>query len=136
MDAPLNASSFSDKFGNVRSDGFALGLALRGGLAERTSGRYQDHLLVTLSQPLRINSGSAVLDVPVERTLDGEVIRTSEQVSLAPSGRELNARASYLVEAGKQASLEFVGQLRFQPNHDVNADTETLVGLVFRKALN
>ena len=77
-----------------------------------------------------------MLDVPVERTLDGEVIRTSEQVSLAPSGRELNARASYLVEAGKQASLEFVGQLRFQPNHDVNADTETLVGLVFRKALN
>ena len=91
---------------------------------------------MSVSQPLRVTNGTAVLDVPIERTVDGEVIKTNEWVSLVPSGREINARASYLVEADEKTSLEFLGQLRFQPEHDANAKTESLFGLVFRKALN
>jgi len=135
-----NASSLRSalvrSFDSIQSDGFAVGLAVQGGLAERTAGRYQDHLLVSVSQPLRVTNGTAVLDVPIERTVDGEVIKTNEWVSLVPSGREINARASYLVEADEKTSLEFLGQLRFQPEHDANAKTESLFGLVFRKALN
>jgi len=68
----------------------SFGLALRGGDVFTTS----DVLDLSLSQPLRIESGSARIDLPAGRTAYGEALRERIDASLEPSGRELDLRAS------------------------------------------
>jgi len=69
----------------------SFGIALRGSDVFTTS----DVLDLSLSQPLRIESGSARIDLPAGRTAYGEALRERIDASLEPSGRELDLRASY-----------------------------------------
>ncbi len=46
----------------------------------------RDLLTVGLSQPLRVEGGRATLSIPVGRTPEGEVARSSLQADLSPSG--------------------------------------------------
>ena len=126
-DASKVRSPLMHSFSDIKSDSFALGLAVNGLLSKKTS-RYQDHLMLTVSQPMRISSGSVVTDVPVGRTVDGEVIRESERLGLSPSGREIRAKASYVVQAEDKSSVQVVGQVRFQPDHKKDAESETILG--------
>jgi hypothetical protein len=57
--------------------------------------RGDDRLAFIVSQALRVIRGSARLDAPIGRAADGTNIRSSEQVSLAPSGREVDAVVQY-----------------------------------------
>jgi len=50
---------------------------------------------LALSQPLRVEQAAAQFDLPVGRTLDGQVIRQRQSVSLAPSGRQLNLEMAW-----------------------------------------
>ena len=45
---------------------------------------------VSLSQPLRVESGRALLDIPSGRTKAGDVIRSDLSAGLEPSGRQLD----------------------------------------------
>jgi len=131
-DASKVRSALMHSFTDLESDSFALGLAVNG-LMSKKSSRYQDHLMLTVSQPMRIRSGSVIADVPVGRTVDGEVIRESERVNLSPTGREIRAKASYVVQTEDKSSVHVVGQVRFQPDHNKEAETETILGLLYKK---
>lgn len=50
---------------------------------------------LALSQPLRVERARAQFDLPVGRTLDGQVIRASQRLSVAPSGRQTNLELAY-----------------------------------------
>ena len=78
---------------------------------------------VSLSQPLRIESGHAELRLPVGRTKSGEVVRDAVALGLEPSGRQVD------LELHWQRSLQS-GGLRLgavvsrEPGHRENEDPE------------
>lgn len=99
----------------IRSTAFGFGLAAEDMLG--TGGR----LTLTLSQPLKVTAGSARLDVPVGRALDGRVLRQSERASLAPSGSEHDLELGYRLPLRGGGSLSATGLVQFQPGHDADA---------------
>ena len=56
----------------------------------RTKLNERDTLNFALSQPVRIESGRAGVTIPVGRTVDGEVLKSSYSVDLEPSGRQID----------------------------------------------
>ncbi|MCP3664638.1 MAG: S8 family serine peptidase [Gammaproteobacteria bacterium] len=106
--------------GTLISDAFTMGA--------KWVGNRETGYNITLSSPLRVSRGSLSLQVPVGRTLDGQVVTAKRHVDLTPSGRELNLELSTKRQINK-------GQLRagvlfkHQPGHTASAATEA-VGIV------
>lgn len=113
----------------LRSDAFSLGVFTRGAFADA------DRLGFVLSQPLRTAAGAATLDVPVGRTLAGDVVRASERVGLVPSGREIDAEIQYAIAFGERQSLLLDLMLQLEPGHDADADPALVGGLRYRLQL-
>ena len=56
----------------------------------------QDKLILTVDQPIRIESGKLQLNVPTYRTKEKNVLFNSMNFNLDPSGREIHTKAQYL----------------------------------------
>ena len=56
----------------------------------RTKLNERDTLNFALSQPVRIESGRAEYTIPVGRTVEGEVLKSSGSADLEPSGRQMD----------------------------------------------
>lgn len=54
-----------------------------------------DTLMITIDQPMRIESGRMQLNVPAYRTKEKNVLFSSVNFNLDPSGREIHAKAEY-----------------------------------------
>lgn len=101
----------------LRTVGFSTGLRVAGAL------RGGDALTVSLTSPLRVESGSARLRVPRSRDLPGNISATLEPVSLEPAGRELALEASWQSPLGDHAGLGAWLSARRHPDHDPAAST-------------
>ena len=81
---------------------------------------------VSLSQPLRVENGQALLTLPSGRTTAGEVIRNTLAADVEPGGRQVDLALQW------QQPLE-LGQLRLgatlshEPGHRTNADAELIL---------
>ena len=81
---------------------------------------------VSLSQPLRVEGGQAVLTLPSGRTTAGEVIRNTLAADVEPGGRQVDLALQW------QQPLE-LGELRLgatvshEPGHRENADAELVL---------
>ena len=82
----IASSQFIDGISNLFTSAFRLE-------ASRSFFATGSTLRFSLSQPLRVESGSAALSFPNGRTQDGVVIGKSFSSSLAPSGRQLDLTA-------------------------------------------
>lgn len=120
----LGADSMLGDLGTVYADSWSMGLIRRNVLD------VGDRLGLMLGQPFRVTSAQGTLDVPVSRDFDGNVIRSSEQVNLEPSGREIDLELAYARELGDATSLDTHVFLRREPGHDANAEPD--LGLVAR----
>lgn len=123
------SSSLLRDFSSIRSNAFAAGLVgdnlLRG----------DDSLAFVVSQPLRVTHGAAQLDAPVGRAADGTIVRSSERVSLSPSGREIDAEVQYQLrlDAGESVLLNMMLQL--QPGHEADARPGAVLGARYKLSL-
>jgi hypothetical protein len=102
----------------LRSSSYSVGLAFDNAL---TAG---DVFGLAVSQPLRVDAGSATLDVPVARTIDGQVVRTSQRIGLSSGASELDAEATYrlsLGDNGDKGTLGFNLMLQMNPGNDPQA---------------
>ena len=61
----------------------------------RTRLNERDTLNFALSQPVRIESGRAEYTIPVGRTVEGDVLKSSYSVDLEPSGRQIDLAAQW-----------------------------------------
>ena len=95
----------------LRSSSFALGLSGRDLLTE------SDRLTLAVAQPLRVDGGSAVLDRPVGRTFDGEILRQADRVDLAPDGREIDLELGYRLPLGDRRELGLNWLTQLEPGH-------------------
>jgi len=55
-----------------------------------------DKLILTVDQPIRIESGNLQLNVPTYRTKEKNVLFNQMNINLDPSGREIHTKAQYL----------------------------------------
>jgi hypothetical protein len=74
-----------------------------------------------MSQPLRVEAGSAAVDRPLGRTFEGRIVRQRAQVDLAPAGRELDLELGYRLALGSAGELGVNWLTRLQPGHDAAA---------------
>ena len=87
-------------------------------------------LRLSLSQPLRIESGELRLRIPVGRTRGGGVVRETVAAPLAPSGRQTDLAAAWYGPADSAGGRPRLGAtLSLQPRHTAgNADLTLLAG--------
>ena len=78
-----------ESLSSITSSAFGLGF-LRSSVLHKN-----DQLTFTINQPIRIESGTLKLNVPVFRTKEKNVIFNSINFGLNPSGREINSKARY-----------------------------------------
>ena len=82
-------------------------------------------LRLSVSQPLRVERGSAALSVPTGRTKDGAVVRSPAAADLGPSGRQIDVSAQWQQPlSGGEVSLGAV--VTHQPGHRAAADPELM----------
>ena len=81
-------------------------------------------LQVSLSQPLRVESGRASFVVPVARTKSGSVVRRSFTSGLSPSGRQIDFSLSWHHRVSDSSRVHLSGILTHNPGHRANAKSE------------
>jgi len=120
----VDGSGMLTRTGTMRSSAFALGLTAADLL--QTS----DRLGFSILQPLRVDSGTAELDVPVAQDATGAVLFARQEADLAPDGREIDVELTYGWDVGR-ARLQAAAMLRLEPDHDASAEPELLLGFAW-----
>ena len=110
----------------LRSTSFAAGLSGRALLAAG------DRLTLAVAQPLRVEAGSASFARPVGRSFEGQILRQSERVDLAPDGRELDLELGYRLALGARREVSFNWLTRLEPGHRPDADPDHAVAVRLR----
>lgn len=85
------------------------------------------------SEPLRVYSGNALIDIPVARDIAGNITRYSASVSLKPQGKERDFELYYSKDLAKNSQIKFnlIGQL--QPGNIQDAKNNYLGFLSYHK---
>ncbi len=81
---------------------------------------------VSLSQPLRTESGHAELRLPVGRTRSGEVVRDAIALGFEPSGRQLDLEFHWQ-QPLERGNLHFGAVLSHEPGHRKHEDPALMV---------
>lgn len=83
-------------------------------------------------QPMRVDSATATLSVPVGRTLDGTVIRETRHASLSPSGRQQDIELGYTYLPRDRSALQVNLVHTLEPGHDRDASPDTAAMVNYR----
>jgi hypothetical protein len=78
-----------------------------------------DSLRLYFSQPLSINEGSLLLNIPIARTKSKEVIFEEVELNLAPTKKEKTFELSYQID---KQEYSIVGKLKFIENNHLSSD--------------
>ena len=79
-------------------------------------------LRLSVSQPLRVESGRATLSIPVGRTKGGDVLRRAVTADLAPTGRQIDVEARWHRRTASGGDLRLGAVWTRQPGHRADAD--------------
>ena len=85
-----NEFGIIDSISNLHSSAFGIGY-LKSSIFHKG-----DQIIITIDQPIRIESGQLNLNVPVYRTREKNVLFNNINFGLNPSGREINSKVEYL----------------------------------------
>ena len=80
-----------------------------------------DQLTLTVSQPLRIESGQIDFTLPAGRTRSGAVVSRTHSATLVPTGRQIDVGLNYRIAPTKQSTLEFGAQISHDAAHHSGA---------------
>ncbi len=92
--------------------------------------RTGDRFSLSLSQPLRAESGEMTLHVPIGRTPSGEVVRKTHELDLVPDSRTLQFNALYRIPYASGILQTRFG-LERHPDHSRERDLVVSVGLLY-----
>ncbi|HEU4476675.1 MAG TPA: hypothetical protein VFR71_08295 [Methyloceanibacter sp.] len=110
----------------LRSSSFGFGIAHRKLLAAN------DRLTLALSQPLRVDAGTAIFDRAVGWSPDGRILRQRERISLEPEGRETDIEVGYRFPLGGNANMSFNWLSQLEPGHNRDASPAHTLALKLR----
>ena len=87
----------------------------------------RDGMTLSLSQPLRLENGSARFTLPVGRTGDGRVVREAVSAPLAPSARQLDLAARWRRTGLFGGALQVEAAASHNPGHTAAAPVLSLL---------
>ena len=90
------SNDISNELGMMRSVTKLYSSAFGIGFMKSSIVSNNDKLILTVDQPIRIESGKLQLNVPTYRTKEKNVLFNSMNFNLDPSGREIHTKAQYL----------------------------------------
>ncbi len=90
-------------------------------------------LILSLSQPLRVEAGRASLSVPVGRTKDGMVRRDTMTADLVPSGREIEVAAQWRQPLAATGELRLGAAWTRHPGHAASAEPDLIFLAAWRR---
>ena len=90
------SNDISNELGMMRSVSKLYSSAFGIGFMKSSIISNNDKLILTVDQPIRIESGKLQLNVPTYRTKEKNVLFNSMNFNLDPSGREIHTKAQYL----------------------------------------
>ena len=74
---------------------------------------------------MRLESGLAQLNVPVGRTVGGDVLTESREANLSPSGRQVDFEVGYGFKPSTNSQMQFNVMHSLDPGHDAGAPSDT-----------
>jgi hypothetical protein len=110
----------------LRSSSFGFGIAHREVLSAN------DRLTVALSQPLRVDAGTAIFDRAVGWSPDGSILRQRKRISLEPEGREIDIEVGYLFPLGRNVNMSLNWLSQLEPSHNRDASPAHTLALKLR----
>ena len=87
----------------------------------------RDGMTLSLSQPLRLENGSARFTLPVGRTGDGRVVREAVSAALAPSARQVDLAARWRRTGLFGGALQVEAAASHNPGHTAAAPVLSLL---------
>ena len=115
---PQSRGGFVRNVSKLATSGFAL-RAMRHVAEDRA-------FRVSLSQPLRVERGTALLNLPSGRTKTGEVVRSAVDADLEPSGRQIDLAFEWQ-QPLNSGLLRLGATLSHQPGHRRDAEPELIL---------
>ena len=91
-------------------------------------------LTLSVSQPLRVESGQAALSVPAGRTKGGDVLRRPVSASLSPTGRQIDVAARWHRRLTGDGELRVGAVWSHDPGHRASADPSLALLAGWRQA--
>jgi hypothetical protein len=89
------SNGISNEFGMIKSLSNLYSSAFGVGFLKSSIFNNVDSFILTIDQPIRIESGALQLNVPTYRTKEKNVLFHSMSLDLDPSGREVHTKAQY-----------------------------------------
>ncbi len=83
-----------------------------------------DRVTISISQPLRVESGHLAMSIPVGRTPDNLVLRSALNMDLEPSGRQLDLTVGWERTLSTTGGFMLEGRLQHQTRHSDRASTQ------------
>ncbi len=122
-----SAKSLISDISEIQSQSFSLGVTKENNL------RRNDKIGLVVSQPLRVSSGSATLDLPIYTSANGSIYRQDFTADLTPSGRETDIEMFYSTSINEVTNLKTGVMYRIQPGHNKDAGSEAIFIIKFKR---
>jgi hypothetical protein len=113
--------------GALKAEAFSLGLGLDDAM------RSGDRLKFTLSQPLRLRSGTLNLMIPEFQDQDGSLAYGAVSLGMAPVGREIRSELSYGLPLSGKEEVSASLMHRSEPGHDQAQPDDVSLSLKWSK---
>lgn len=118
------AGSLINSVSEIRSQSFAGGVMVDNNFMD------DDLIGFAVSSPLHVVSGSAAVSLPYARDMEGNILRTNQQLNLAAAGVETDVELFYKVPV-ESSTITIGAMRRMQPGNIKSADNDDLVLLKF-----
>lgn len=116
-------------YSQIESSSFSMGAALYSVMQS------EDSLTFSVSQPLRVEKGSASLIAASHQNLDGSLHMSTQGVTLMPTGREIDIEMNYQMAFEEHnTSVNLNAMYRSEPNHIEDAADEGVFMMKAKKS--
>jgi hypothetical protein len=115
-----STSAFNVQYGSIQSESFHAGLVQDAVFSDK------DKMGFIFSEPMRVTSGTANVTVPTARDFYGNIVTSSQSLSTADNGQELNLQGFYSYHPTEGSSIDAGVLVRMQPDNVSTAPTETI----------
>ncbi len=120
-----NTDTLINKIGPIESSSFGINFTKKDILNNK------DKFSFTISQPHRVELGSANISIPTGRDKSGNLYYTNKDISLSPSGRQLDYSLDYIYNFSNNQSIKTKASISTDYNHIKDNDLQNSLSLMY-----
>ena len=120
-----NLDTLINKIGPIESSSFGINFTKMDILNNK------DNLSFTISQPHRVEVGMANISIPIGRDKSGNLYYKNKDISLSPSGRQLDYSLDYIYNFSSNQSIKTKASISTDYNHIKDNDLQNSLSLLY-----